>query len=219
MENKNPEQVTMDLPPYSIFPKLVSTRKKWIVGVSAVLILALIVVAGSLVGVYMTQKHTEQMVTVAFANAEGENIVQTVSVNERDEIAAVYVRSDKYSGTFLFDYKKKLIAFRKPNSTKCFVLRMEETKTPALSALLKGVEYLREHDPTANDKVTYNFEAVEEANPADVGSSVYLMCSDANIYWARNVHFRQRGAVLVAGGSIGILGLIHLAGGIEIGHC
>ncbi|XP_077312043.1 uncharacterized protein LOC143932998 [Lithobates pipiens] len=196
------------------FPKSGDTRKKWSVGISVVIILALIIVAGALIGVHMTQKHTEQIVTVAFANAEGEKIVQTISVNKRDEVAVIYVRSHKYPGTFLFDYQKKLIAFRKPNSTECFVLRMEEDKTPALSALLKGVEYFRTHDANANDRVIYNFKEVEEANPADVGSSIYLMCSDADIYWAKNVNFKQRGFDVSIEGGLKIGG-VFIGGGIK----
>ncbi|XP_040182056.1 pulmonary surfactant-associated protein C-like isoform X1 [Rana temporaria] len=205
----------MDLPLTNPFPKE-NTRKKWSVGMSVFIILVLIIVAGSLIGVHMTQKHTEQMVRVSFANAEGEKVVQTVSVNERDEVAVIYVRSDKYPGTFLFDYKKKLIAFRKPNSTECFVLRMEEAKTPALSTLLKGVEYFRTHDANANDGVIFDFEEVEEASPGDVGSSIFLMCSDVSIYWAKNVNFKQRGINIKIKGKI--FGIFHIKAGISIGR-
>ncbi|KAM9299278.1 surfactant protein C-like [Gastrophryne carolinensis] len=126
------------------------------------------------------------MVTVAFASADGEKVVQTVSVNEREEVGVIYVRSDKYSGTYLFDYRRTIISIRKPNSTTCYILRMED-KTPPLSALVKGVEYFRTHDASANDQIAFNVTRGEEADPAEVGTNVYLMCSDAVIYWAKRV--------------------------------
>ncbi|XP_075046537.1 surfactant protein C-like [Mixophyes fleayi] len=192
MEQKSPEQLSMDLPPYTRFSKPTQTRKKWIVGTALGVLLAGIVVGAALIGVYMTQKHTEAMVTMAFHSDDGESSQQTISVDEQENVAFIFISTSKYSASVLFDYKRNIIGIRMSNSSSCYVLSMDKFKTPSLHDILSSIKYLQANNTPLDDTITYSFTLGEEANRRDLGINVNILCSDVAIYWAKTVNRQNR---------------------------
>lgn len=75
-------------------------------GISLVGLLAGIIVAATLIGVYMTQKHTEQMVSLVSNAVDGKKVQQTISINVQENMAAIFSSSGNYSTTVLYDYRR-----------------------------------------------------------------------------------------------------------------
>ncbi|KAM5132158.1 surfactant protein C-like [Mantella aurantiaca] len=140
MEEKDTKNSNGDLPPYSTFPNMKQPKKKWIVGVSVAFLLVLITIVATLIGVYMTQKHTETMVTMAFNSQNGQNSQQTILVNEQEDVAVFMVLTNNSSSTILLDYKRKIIGIRTSSNTVCHLLRMDEVQTPSISEILKMIK-------------------------------------------------------------------------------
>ncbi|XP_069804384.1 surfactant protein C-like [Dendropsophus ebraccatus] len=158
------------------------SKKWWIVGIG---LLVLLIVAPTLIGVYMTQKHTEKMVTLVFNARDGLRVQQTISVNQQEDMAAIFVSSRNYSGAVLYDYRRNLIGIRKMNSSVCHVLRMERSQTPSIQDILTLMENVKTQNTSSDYQITYSIVQEQKAQPADVGMMVNILCSNVDIYWAK----------------------------------
>ncbi|XP_075696637.1 surfactant protein C-like [Rhinoderma darwinii] len=188
MEQKSSEHFTMELPPYSSFPRLEDQRKRWIMGIGLSVLLVVIIVGSTLTGLYMTQKHTETMVTMSFTSKDGENIQQTISINEQEGVAVFYVRDNKYPGTILYDYRRNLIGFRQVNGSTCYVLRMSESRVSPMCDLLRQIDYLQTQNAALSNEIVYSFTSGDAADPREMGIYVQILCSDVSIHWAKQLN-------------------------------
>ncbi|XP_072282869.1 surfactant protein C-like isoform X2 [Pyxicephalus adspersus] len=192
METTETKKSDGNLPPYTLFPNTNETKKKWIVGVSLALLLALIVVASTLIGVYMTQKHTETMVTMALRSQDGHKAQQTILVNEQEDVAVFIVVINNSSSTILFDYKKRIIGIRTSNSTKCYLLKMDKVQTPSIPQILTVIRNFQKKNPPPSNKITYNVTPIKEATLADLGININILCSDVPIYWSEMMSSQKK---------------------------
>ncbi|XP_056398356.1 pulmonary surfactant-associated protein C-like isoform X2 [Hyla sarda] len=161
------------------------SRKWWIVGIGLAVLLVGMVVAATLIGVYMTQKHTEKMVTLFYDTRDGQRIQQTISVNEQENMAAIFVSSRNDSTAVLYDYRRNLIGIRTMNSSVCYVLRMDRSQTPSIQDILREMDNIKTRNASRGDHMTYGVIPEGKANPIDVGMCVNILCSDVDIYWAK----------------------------------
>ncbi|XP_072283148.1 surfactant protein C-like isoform X2 [Pyxicephalus adspersus] len=167
-------------------------KKNWIIGVSLALILALIIVVSILIGVYMTQKHTETMVTMALSSHDGHKAQQTILVNEQEDVAVFIVVINNSSSTILFDYKKRIIGIRTSNSTKCYLLKMDNVQTPSIPEILKMIRNFRGNNSPPSNKILYNVTPIKEANLANLGMNVNILCSDVPSYWSGTMNSEKK---------------------------
>ncbi|KAM4704168.1 gastrokine-2-like [Rhinophrynus dorsalis] len=140
----------------------------------------------------MSQKHTEEIVRMVFNSKDGEKVQQTISYNEQENLAAVFVNANNYSATVLYDYKRDLIGFRQSNGKKCFVMKMNKFITPPMSSVISGIKYFQTHKVPVDTDVSYNIIEGEEANPKDLGISINILCSDVPIYWGKQSNTEHR---------------------------
>ncbi|XP_075696732.1 gastrokine-2-like [Rhinoderma darwinii] len=185
MEQKMPGQPNMDPPMYKSPESL--SRKRWIVGIGLGALLIGIIVGATLIGVYMTQKHTEKMVTLVYNAGNGERVQQTITVNEQENMAAIFVTRGNYSATVLYDYRRNIIGIRKTDGGACYVLRMDRSRTPSIRDILSHMDYAKTHNASGDAQISYNIIPERAANPIDVGMGVNILCSDVAIYWANSV--------------------------------
>ncbi|XP_063291802.1 pulmonary surfactant-associated protein C-like isoform X2 [Pelobates fuscus] len=159
-------------------------RKTWIWSLVVLTLLAIIVVGATLVGVYMTQKHTEAVVEMAFNAKSGETVHQRVMVNDLENIAVFHVTSNNISSTILYDYNHEIIGLRRMNGAKCFILNMDHVNVPTMEDILRGIKRFQRQNSTSDTDLTYSITEGEEAQRTELGTSVNLLCSDVPIYWA-----------------------------------
>ncbi|CAH2320404.1 pulmonary surfactant-associated C-like [Pelobates cultripes] len=159
-------------------------RKTCIWSLVVLTLLAIIVVGATLVGVYMTQKHTEAVVEMAFNAKSGERVHQRVMVNDLEKIAAFYVTSNNISSTILYDYNHEIIGLRRIKGAKCFIINMDRVNVPTMEDILRGIKRFQRQNSTADTDLTYSITEGEEAQRTELGTAINLLCSDVPIYWA-----------------------------------
>ncbi|KAM9297011.1 uncharacterized protein PAF06_016822 [Gastrophryne carolinensis] len=198
MEEQGAKKSTMDPPPHFFqpppyLPRMSVTRRSCAWASVVVLLLAVIVVGATLIGVYMTQKHTEAVVELALKSASGEKVQQTVMVNDKQNVAAFYVNMDNTSTTFLYDYNQGIVGFRRLGEKECYVMRMKDTKVPTMEDVLNSIKVSPGQD-SGTSEITYNFQPGEEkADRTKLGLYINLLCSDQPIYWGVREQPQQRG--------------------------
>ncbi|KAM4016000.1 gastrokine-2-like isoform 2-T4 [Anomaloglossus baeobatrachus] len=159
-------------------------KKPWAWAVAVLVLLAIIVVGATLIGVYMTQKHIEEVVQMAFEAKNGEKIQQTVMVNNGENVAAFYVNSNNVSSTVLYDYSHDFIGFRRMNSPKCFVVEMNDMNIPSMRDILRVIKHFQRQNATSDTDLTYELVEGEEADRTKLGVPINILCSDVPIHWA-----------------------------------
>ncbi|XP_073511571.1 gastrokine-2-like isoform X2 [Phyllobates terribilis] len=165
-------------------PKMTEGKKTWAWGLAVLILLAIIVVGATLIGVYMTQKHIEEVVQMAFEAKNGEKIEQTVMVNDEENVAAFYVNSNNVSSTVLYDYNHDIIGFRRMNNPKCFVVEMNDVNIPSMSDVLRVVRHFQRQNTTSDSDLSYDLVEGEEADRTKLGVPINILCSDVPIHWA-----------------------------------
>ncbi|XP_063799778.1 pulmonary surfactant-associated protein C-like isoform X2 [Pseudophryne corroboree] len=166
------------------FPKMNERGKTWMWSIVVLMLLAVIVVGATLVGVYMTQKHTEAVVEMAFNSKNGEKVQQTVMVSNGENVAAFYVNTNNTSSTVLYDYKHDIIGFRRMGNNRCYIMDMTTSDVPTMSDILKSVRNFQKQNVTSDTDISYNLLEGEEADRTKLGVHVNILCRDVPIYWA-----------------------------------
>ncbi|KAM8926966.1 surfactant protein C-like [Pelodytes ibericus] len=169
--------------------------KTWAWGLVILMLLAIIVVGATLIGVYMTQKHTEAVIEMAFHARDGEKVQQTVMVNDKENVAAFYVNANNVSSTILYDYNHDIIGFRRMNSSKCFVMHMDPANTPKMEDILKGIRHFHLTNSTGENSLAYDIAEGPEANRTKLGITMNILCADVPIYWgtqSKYTHLRWK---------------------------
>ncbi|KAM9297002.1 surfactant protein C-like [Gastrophryne carolinensis] len=183
MEQVEAQKSVSDLLPPPYLLRMGVRRKTWAWASVVFLLLAVIVVGGTLLGVYMAQKHTEAVVELAFQSASGEKVQQTVIVNDKQNVAAFHVNIDNTSTTILYDYNKGLVGFRRLGEIECYVMRMKDTKAPTMKDVLNSMNDSPGQNSTIS-KIIYNIQTENvKADRTKLGLYINLLCSDQPIYW------------------------------------
>ncbi|XP_053547140.1 pulmonary surfactant-associated protein C-like [Bombina bombina] len=143
MESKSTADLTNDPPDYTFLPRISERKSKWILLGTIGILLAFIIVGGCLIGVYLTQKHTEAVVEMVYNGQNGKEIQQTVMYSEKNNMAAFAISTQDNNATILYDFNSALIAIRVMNTEKCYVLRMNNSNSPSLKEIHKGIEYFQ----------------------------------------------------------------------------
>ncbi|XP_072282718.1 surfactant protein C-like [Pyxicephalus adspersus] len=159
-------------------------RKTWAWAVIVLFLLAIIVVGATLIGVYMTQKHTEAVVEMAFHAKSGEKVQQTVMLNDEVNMAAFYVSSNNVSSTILYDYNHGFIGFRRSNGKNCYIVKMGKINVPTMADILKSIKQFQRQNTTSDSDLSYDLVPGEEADRTTLGIPVNILCSDVPIHWA-----------------------------------
>ncbi|XP_073511569.1 gastrokine-2-like [Phyllobates terribilis] len=190
MEQKTQEQLSMNLPPYSLFSKPLDPRRKWLVAIVTGLILAVTIAVIVTLTIYMNQKNAEKMVAMSYTSGAGENVHQTFYSHDGGNVFAIFIKSDKHSASVLLDYNQKLIGIRTEN--RCYMLRMDESTTPSKPDLQRTIEHYGASNSTVGDSMTLSFISAEEVKLVDLGFNIKLMCGNVATYWAEMVKMKRK---------------------------
>ncbi|KAM5132660.1 surfactant protein C-like [Mantella aurantiaca] len=185
----------MQIKPPAIPHTMNEKRKTWAWAIIVLFLLAIIVVGATLIGVYMTQKHTEAVVEMAFQAKTGENVQQTVMLNDVEKVAAFYVHTKNESSTVLYDYNHGIIGFRRTSGRNCYIVKMGDIDVPTMSDILKSIRKFQQQNTTRSSDLSYDLMPGEEADRTQLGVPINILCSDVPIYWATlndNPHLRWK---------------------------
>ncbi|XP_069804249.1 surfactant protein C-like [Dendropsophus ebraccatus] len=164
--------------------KMSEKKKTWAWAIVVLMLLAIIVVGATLIGVYMTQKHIEEVVEMAFNAKSGEKVQQTVMLNREENLAAFYVNTNNMSSTILYDYNHEIIGFRRMDNQKCLVLDMNGVNIPSMHDILRVIKHFQKQNATSDSDLSYDLVEGLEADRTKLGVPINILCSDVPIYWA-----------------------------------
>ncbi|CAM4666369.1 unnamed protein product [Lepidochelys olivacea] len=185
MDCKSTTELTVPAQPlvYSFMPKVSTTQQRIMLASVMVILLGFFIVAGTLVGVYLTHKHTEKVLDMVIQGNKGEEEEQTAMVNERENVAAFQVRRKKSTATVVYNYNQGLIGLRITNSKKCFMMKMDKLNIPSLDEISRDLPNFKAKQ-VSGDKMSYSFTEAEPADRTTLGTTLNILCSDIPIYWA-----------------------------------
>ncbi|XP_053223334.1 pulmonary surfactant-associated protein C-like [Podarcis raffonei] len=200
MDSKVGCQVNMSSEPIALrfIPRVPKERKQMILISVILVLLAIIIIGAILIGVYMTQQHTEKIIKITSSRGDGDVVEQTMMVNNQESVAAFHIQSNTTSATVVYDYKHGLIGFRIQDRKQCSVVAMDSVDVPSLSEITQGIEHFDEHD-SGDDHVSYSFKQGKLADRTTLGTTMNILCSDVPVYWAENNHKAQRSSLLCGG--------------------
>ncbi|KAM9299675.1 surfactant protein C-like [Gastrophryne carolinensis] len=159
-------------------------RKTWAWSMVVLILLAIIAVGATLIGVYMTQKHIEKVVEMAFHDKNGESVEQTIMVNNKENLAAFYVNTNNVSSIILYDYNREVIAFRRTHAQKCYVMEMKNVRAPSMKDILNSLSHFQRQNLTSESDLTYDVVEGEEADRTQLGVPINILCGGTPIFWA-----------------------------------
>ncbi|XP_069078396.1 surfactant protein C [Pleurodeles waltl] len=176
-------------PVYSISPKgwTPEKKKKFLIISVVVVVLSLILVAAILIGVKMTQDHTEKIFQMTVKNPDGSESQQMATVNKQENVVTFYVTGKNSSSTILYDYSNSLICVRM-NSEVCYLTKMSKSNIPSLDSISKSFQDLQSTSAgsAGSEAATLSYTVQKEpvADRSVLGTSINVLCSKVPIQWA-----------------------------------
>ncbi|KAF7242161.1 Gastrokine-2, partial [Varanus komodoensis] len=180
---------------YRFIPQVPKDRKHMILISTVLVLLATVIIGAILIGVYITQEHTERVIKMISHGDSGAVVEQTVMLNNQGGVAAFRVKSNRTSATVVYDYKNRLIGFRIHGRRQCFVVAMDSVEVPSLNEITQGIEHF-DQQISGDDSLAYSFKQGELADETTLGFTVNILCSNHPTYWAEKKHKEQRGGLL-----------------------
>ncbi|XP_030057864.1 surfactant protein C isoform X4 [Microcaecilia unicolor] len=112
--------------------------KKLLCVVLCVVVVVIVLLGVLLLGLHMTQKHTETIFQMTIRGQEGEELEQHLSMNKKEDGAIFHISTGaNTSATVVYDYNKLLICFRPWPGQVCYITRMAKENIPTLDTIRK----------------------------------------------------------------------------------
>ncbi|XP_064422126.1 pulmonary surfactant-associated protein C-like [Latimeria chalumnae] len=187
METGSKVDLTEAPPVYSMIPKISVSRKKIIIASVTAVVLLVIAIAAILIGVHMTQKHTESIFQMALKNKDGKDTQETVTVNKKEGVATFSNRdSGNQSSTVVYDYTNEVICMKSSNKP-CYVMKMDKDSVPSLDSVIEAMKNTKNasNDAAGGNDGGNQYTAQREpiADRSILGSTINVLCSNTPIYW------------------------------------
>ncbi|TFK06317.1 galectin-3 [Platysternon megacephalum] len=194
MDSKGSPESNMpaEPPAYRFMPAVPKNRKEVILISVVVFLLAIIITGAILIGVHMTQKHTEKIIQITSSGSNGEMTEQTMMVSSQENVAAFHVEGNTTSATVVYDYKHGLIGLRVQGRRKCLVVKMDKVAIPSLAEMIQRIENFATQQGPGDDNLSYTFSEGQLADHTALGMTLNILCSDVPIYWAESTQKQQR---------------------------
>ncbi|ELR56698.1 Pulmonary surfactant-associated protein C [Bos mutus] len=109
--------------------------KRLLIVVVVVVLVVVVIVGALLMGLHMSQKHTEMVLEMSIAGPEAQ---QRLALSERVGTTATF--SIGSTGTVVYDYQRLLIAYKPAPGTCCYIMKMAPQNIPSLEALTRKLQ-------------------------------------------------------------------------------
>ncbi|XP_073747348.1 surfactant protein C isoform X1 [Callorhinus ursinus] len=172
------KEVLIESPPdYSAAPQgrfgipcFPASLKRLLIVVVVIVLVVVVIVGALLMGLHMSQKHTEMVLEMSIGGPEAQ---QRLAVQERAGTTATF--SIGSSGIVVYDYQRLLIAYKPAPGTCCYVMKMAPENIPSLEALTRKFQNFQPfpdakllasaepHSPGASDSSTAPSSLVRKA--------------------------------------------------------
>ncbi|XP_029459680.1 pulmonary surfactant-associated protein C isoform X2 [Rhinatrema bivittatum] len=130
-----PVYTTLPIPKIPCCP---TNFKKLLFVVLCVVVVVIVLLGVLLLGLHMTQKHTETIFQMTIRGQEGEDLEQHLAMNRKEEGAMFHISTGpNTSATLVYNYNKLLICYRPWPGQVCYLTRMTKENIPSLDTISK----------------------------------------------------------------------------------
>ncbi|EHH22180.1 gastrokine-2 [Macaca nemestrina] len=164
--------------------------------------------------IFGMQSHGYEVFNIISPSSNGDNVQETVTIDNEKNTAIVNIHAGSCSSTTIFDYKHGYIASRVLSRGACFILKMDLQNTPPLNNLQRY-----SYEKQALDNIFSNKYTWVKYNPLEslikdidwflLGSPIEKLCKHIPLYKGEvveNTHNVGAGDCAKAG-FLGILGI------------
>ncbi|KAM8919269.1 LOW QUALITY PROTEIN: surfactant protein C [Lycaon pictus] len=142
------KEVLIESPPdYSAAPRgrlgipcFPSSLKRLLIIVVVIVLVVVVIVGALLMGLHMSQKHTEMVLEMSMGGPEAQ---QRLALQERVGTTATF--SIGSTGIVVYDYQRLLIAYKPAPGTCCYIMKMTPENIPSLEALTRKFQDFQTH--------------------------------------------------------------------------
>uniref|UniRef100_K7FH50 Surfactant protein C n=1 Tax=Pelodiscus sinensis TaxID=13735 RepID=K7FH50_PELSI len=176
-------------------PGFASRLKKLLIVVVVVVVIVVVVLGFLLMGLRLSEKHTETVLRMTIQSLDGEGSPQQLSIRGKEKTGTFYVTAGiNSSATVVYDYRHLLIGYRSWPGRACYLRRMDPENIPGLDAIAKAFQHRqvsgwgqrgqrRARLGPSEEPEEGGFPA-PQANRSALGTTVNILCSNVPIYWA-----------------------------------
>ncbi|EDL35896.1 pulmonary surfactant-associated protein C [Mus musculus] len=187
------KEVLMESPPdYSAGPRsqfripCCPVHLKRLLIVVVVVVLVVVVIVGALLmGLHMSQKHTEMVLEMSIGAPETQ---KRLAPSERaDTIATFSIGS---TGIVVYDYQRLLTAYKPAPGTYCYIMKMAPESIPSLEAFARKLQNFQAKPSTPTSKLGQE-EGHDTGSESDssgrdlafLGLAVSTLCGELPLYY------------------------------------
>nr|XP_056716773.1 pulmonary surfactant-associated protein C [Euleptes europaea] len=189
MATDGKEVLLMEAPPdYTASPRFPGLPcKKLLIVVVVVVVIVLVVLGFLLMGLHITEKHTETVLQMTIQGLDGEGPLQHLSMTRKERMATFHARvNGNTSATVVYDYSNLLIGYRPWPGQSCYITKMNKENIQSLDAIIKAFQQVQSKPITPPHQQTEKEEGfpVLLTNRSLLSTTVNILCSSVPIYWA-----------------------------------
>uniref|UniRef100_A0A7N5K808 Surfactant protein C n=1 Tax=Ailuropoda melanoleuca TaxID=9646 RepID=A0A7N5K808_AILME len=117
--------------------------KRLLILVVVIVLVVVVIVGALLMGLHMSQKHTEMVLEMSIGGPESQ---KNLALRERVGTTATF--SIGSTGIVVYDYRRLLIAYKPAPGTCCYIMKMAPETIPSLEALTRKFQNFQ-HSPSS----------------------------------------------------------------------
>ncbi|XP_053434383.1 pulmonary surfactant-associated protein C isoform X2 [Nycticebus coucang] len=185
------KEVLMESPPdYSAAPRgrfgipCCPVHLKRLLIVVVVVVLVVVVIVGALLmGLHMSQKHTEMVLEMSIGAPEAQ---QRLALREHAGTTATF--SIGTTGLVVYDYQRLQITYKPAPGTCCYIMKMAPDSIPSLEALARKFQNFQAKPAAPTSKLSqekghYTDSVSSGGDLAFLGIAVHTLCGEVPLYY------------------------------------
>ncbi|XP_053126010.1 pulmonary surfactant-associated protein C-like isoform X1 [Hemicordylus capensis] len=189
MQTSSKEALLAEAPPdYSASPRLPGLPcKKMLIVVVVVVVIVLVVLGFLLMGLHISEKHTETVLQMTIQGLDGKTSPQHLSMSRKEQVATFQVNGNlNSSATVVYDYSNLLIGYRSWPGQSCHVTRMNKEDIQGLEAVAKVFQQAQTKllKPSLKQSEEEGGHPAPLADRSALGTTLNILCSHLPVYWA-----------------------------------
>ncbi|XP_073180850.1 surfactant protein C-like [Lepidochelys kempii] len=164
---------------------------KRILIIVVVIVLIVVVVLGALLlGLHVTQEHTETVLQMTIEGLQGEESGLRLSMDWEEEVVTFLIDAGTHDpGTVVYDYSNLLISYKSWQGRACYITKMDKENIQGLDTIAKAFhQHLQLKSliltPEQGEEEEQKGFPVTLADRSILGTTVNILCSNVPIYWA-----------------------------------
>ncbi|XP_028922136.1 pulmonary surfactant-associated protein C [Ornithorhynchus anatinus] len=183
------KEVLMESPPdYSVAPRgrlgipcCPFHLKRLLIIVVVVVLIVVVVLGALLMGLHMSQKHTEMVLEMSIG---GPGAQQRLALSGHEGTATFSVGA---TGTVVYDYYRLLIAYQPSPGATCYVTKMAPENIPSLDAITREFQSYQAKPSMPATKLeqeeTNDASPVALAERSLLSTTINVLCSEVPVYY------------------------------------